>query len=140
MNYTQNDNELIYLLNEDSDHYRYILFEKYKPIIISIVNDYYDRFNGLYIDYDDLFQEGLIGFSCLLVCPRSPSMNSCASSFTSIVPPLFMRITAAGILPARRSRRTAAEPCSARSSALIFILSMSFLVPACSRVPADRPL
>ena len=63
MNYTQNDNELIYLLNEDSDHYRYILFEKYKPIIISIVNDYYDRFNGLYIDYDDLFQEGLIGFN-----------------------------------------------------------------------------
>ena len=37
MNYNQNDNELIYLLNEDSDHYRYILLEKYKPIIISIV-------------------------------------------------------------------------------------------------------
>ena len=45
MNYNQNDNELIYLLNEDSDHYRYILFEKYKPIIISIVNDYYDEYD-----------------------------------------------------------------------------------------------
>ena len=64
--------------------------------------------------------------SCLLVCPRSPSMNSCASSFTSNVPPLFIRITAAGIFPARRRRRTAAEPCSARSSALILILSIDF--------------
>ena len=43
------------------------------------------------------------------------------------VPPLFIRITAAGILPARRRRRTAAEPCSARSSALI--LTLSILVP-----------
>ena len=65
--------------------------------------------------------------SCLLVWPLRPNMNSCASSLTSNVPPLFIRITAAGILPARRRRRTAAEPCSARSSALILILSI--LVP-----------
>lgn len=63
MNYNQNDNELIYLLNEDSEYYRYILFDKYRPIIVSIVNDYYDRYNGLYIDYDDLYQEGMIGFN-----------------------------------------------------------------------------
>ena len=63
MNYTQNDNELIYLINEDNDYYRYILFEKYKPIIVSIVNDYINKYSGLYIDYDDLFQEGMIGFN-----------------------------------------------------------------------------
>ena len=63
MNYNQNDNEIIYLINEDSDYYRFVLFQKYKPVIISIVNDYYNRYNGLYIDYDDLFQEGMIGFN-----------------------------------------------------------------------------
>ena len=63
MYYTQNDYELLYLVNEDSDQYRNILFEKYKPIITSIVNDYFTRYNGLCIDYDDLFQEGLIGFN-----------------------------------------------------------------------------
>lgn len=64
MTYTQNDNEIIYLLNEDSDYYRSILFQKYKPIIISIVNDFYIKYSGLStLDYDDLLQEGLIGFN-----------------------------------------------------------------------------
>ena len=63
MNYIQNDNELIYLINEDSDNYRNILFEKYKPVIISIVNDYINKYCGLFIDYDDLLQEGMIGFN-----------------------------------------------------------------------------
>ena len=63
MNYTQNDNELIYLISEDSDQYRYILFDKYRPIINNIVTDYYIRYKGFNIDFDDLLQEGLIGFN-----------------------------------------------------------------------------
>jgi len=63
MNYNQNDNEILYLLNEDSDYYRYVLFQKYKPVIVSIVNDFYKNYSGLCIDYDDLLQEGMIGFN-----------------------------------------------------------------------------
>ena len=64
MDYTLNDNEIIYLINEDNDYYRYVLFQKYKPIIISIVKDYYQKYNGLSIlEYDDLLQEGMIGFN-----------------------------------------------------------------------------
>ena len=33
MNYIENDNELIYMINDNNDEYRYILFNKYKPII-----------------------------------------------------------------------------------------------------------
>ena len=63
MNYNQNDNELIYLIGEDNDQYRNILFDKYRPIICSIVNDYYNNYKSINIDYDDLYQEGLIGFN-----------------------------------------------------------------------------
>ena len=63
MNYKENDNELVYLVGEDSDHYRYILFTKYKNIIYKIGNDYYQKYGGLNLDYDDLIQEGMIGFN-----------------------------------------------------------------------------
>ena len=63
MNYIENDNELIYMINDNNDEYRYILFNKYKPIIYSIANDYYIKFRYLNLDFDDLIQEGMIGFN-----------------------------------------------------------------------------
>ena len=63
MNYIENDNELIYMINDNNDEYRYILFNKYKPIIYSIANDYYLKFKYLNLDFDDLVQEGMIGFN-----------------------------------------------------------------------------
>lgn len=63
MNYTYNDNELIYLISEDSEQYRNILFDKYKSIIYSIANSYFNNYKGLNIDYNDLVQEALIGFN-----------------------------------------------------------------------------
>ena len=63
MNYIENDNELIYMINDNNDEYRYILFNKYKPIIYSIANDYYIKFKYLNLDFDDLIQEGMIGFN-----------------------------------------------------------------------------
>jgi RNA polymerase sigma factor (sigma-70 family) len=63
MNYKiYNDYELIYMIRENDDFSNHILYEKYKPILISITNHYYSKYKGLGVEYDDFFQEAIIGF------------------------------------------------------------------------------
>lgn len=56
-----NDNELIYLISENNEEASKILFEKYKPIIDLKVKKYINIVSNKGIDYNDLYQEGLIG-------------------------------------------------------------------------------
>lgn len=56
-----NDNELIYLISEHNEEANKILFEKYKPIIDLKVKKYINIVSNKGIDYNDLYQEGLIG-------------------------------------------------------------------------------
>ena len=54
-----NDNELIYLCQENNETASEIIIEKYKPLINNIINDYMKKYNV--IEKSDLYQECLIG-------------------------------------------------------------------------------
>ena len=62
-----NDYELIYMVRENDDNCRDILFCKYQPIIHNIANDYYIRFSKYGYDYDDFIQEANIAFQKALL-------------------------------------------------------------------------
>jgi len=57
-----NDNELIFLIKENDEYATNLLYEKYKPIIISKANSYISYANNLGIDLSDLIQEAMLGF------------------------------------------------------------------------------
>ena len=56
-----NDNELVYLCNDNNEEAANILISKYKSIILSTIKDYMKEYNVYGIDISDLYQEGLIG-------------------------------------------------------------------------------
>jgi len=57
-----NDYELIYMVKENDDQSKDILLEKYRPIIMSLVNKHYkNNINNSY-DYDDYYQEAMLSF------------------------------------------------------------------------------
>ncbi|MGM9877595.1 MAG: sigma-70 family RNA polymerase sigma factor [Bacilli bacterium] len=58
---TLNDNELIYLCNENNEEAEIILIEKYKGCILTILKDYLREYNIIGVEVADLYQEGLIG-------------------------------------------------------------------------------
>lgn len=58
-----NDNELLYLVSEHNEEAERILYEKYKPIIEIKVRKYRLLGKKVGLEYSDLIQEGLIGFS-----------------------------------------------------------------------------
>ncbi len=63
MNYKDySDGELIYLINEANEDAKEIIYEKYKYIIEIIIKKYIKTASSLGIDYNDLYQEALIGF------------------------------------------------------------------------------
>lgn len=63
MNYKDySDGELIYLINESNEEAKNIIYEKYKYIIDIIIKKYIKAARTLGIDYNDLYQEALIGF------------------------------------------------------------------------------
>ena len=63
MNYKNyNDYELIYMVRENDDDSKDILFKKYDPIIRNIVNEYYNNFSIYGYAYDDFYQEALVSF------------------------------------------------------------------------------
>lgn len=58
---TLNDNELVYLCNENNEEATNILIDKYKSSILSILREYLKEYNVVGIEVADLYQEGLIG-------------------------------------------------------------------------------
>ncbi len=63
MNYKQyNDYELIYMVRENDEDSKSIIFEKYYPVIRNIANEYYQKFSYYGHDYEDFVQEGIIAF------------------------------------------------------------------------------
>ena len=64
MNYDEyNDSELLMLINEQSEEAKEILFEKYKYIIDIEIKKYITISNILGYDYNDLYQDALVGFA-----------------------------------------------------------------------------
>lgn len=63
MNYNKyNDYELLYMIREKDENSNDILYEKYMPIIKSLANNYYCKYNIYGAEYEDFVQEACIGF------------------------------------------------------------------------------
>lgn len=64
MEYKQiNDYETLYLIKDNNETAYDMIFSKYRPIITNFAYDFYKKFHNLGIEYDDLYQEGMIGLS-----------------------------------------------------------------------------
>ena len=64
MNYEEyNDNELIMLIREESEEAKDIMFSKYKYIIDIEIKKYITIASILGYDYNDLYQDALVGFT-----------------------------------------------------------------------------
>lgn len=57
----EDDGELLYLLSDNNDETQEVIYNKYKPVISFYANKYSTYVEGKGIDYNDLYQEGLIG-------------------------------------------------------------------------------
>lgn len=57
------DGELIYMISESNEEANEILFEKYKYIVNILIKRYLKTTPKLGIEYNDLYQEALIGFN-----------------------------------------------------------------------------
>lgn len=58
-----NDQELLYLICESNEDATNILYDKYKKIIDIKVNKYKNLGKKVGLEYNDLFQEGMVGLS-----------------------------------------------------------------------------
>lgn len=56
-----NDYEQLYLIKENDDIAKEVMYTKYKPIVVSLASKYYNLLSKSGIDMDDLVQEGYIG-------------------------------------------------------------------------------
>ena len=77
MDYKQiNDYEVLYLINDNDETAYSLIFDKYKPVITSLANSYYKKFYNLGLEYDDLYQEGMLGLSYAVKCFDFKSKNT----------------------------------------------------------------
>ena len=59
----ENDNELLYLVSENTEEADEAIFKKYSPVINYYSKKYMNLVVGKGIDENDLYQEGLIGLN-----------------------------------------------------------------------------
>ena len=78
-----NDYEQLYLISENDDEAKKMMFDKYKPIVISLANKYYNYLSKVGIDIEDLIQEGYIGLSNAIKSFKD-TKNACFYTFSSI--------------------------------------------------------
>ena len=62
MNY-KNDYEIIYMIKENDDVARNIMFNKYMPIVKSIASNFFSSYPNIGAEYDDFLQEGMIALN-----------------------------------------------------------------------------
>ena len=60
---SENDYELLYLISENNEEANEVIFKKYNPIIEYYAKKYLPLVSNKGIDYNDLYQEGLIGLN-----------------------------------------------------------------------------
>lgn len=78
-----NDYEQLYLISENDDIAKELMFNKYRPIILSIANKHYTKLINRRIDLEDLVQEGYIGLFSAMNC-FSEKANACFYTFCMI--------------------------------------------------------
>lgn len=79
------DSELLNMINESSEEANEILFQKYKYIIDIEVRKYLNMANHLGYDYNDLYQDALLGFVDALRSYREDKDAALASFITLCV-------------------------------------------------------
>lgn len=57
----ESDSELLYLVSDNSEEANEVIYKKYEPVISYYAKKYSTLIEGKGIDYNDLYQEGLIG-------------------------------------------------------------------------------
>ncbi len=57
-----NDNELIYMVQENDEDSTDLLVKKYSPIIYKLSLEYYNNYKGFLYEFDDFYQEALNAF------------------------------------------------------------------------------
>ncbi len=57
----EDDSELLYLISDNSDEANEVIYKKYEPVISYYAKKYSVYVEGKGLDYNDLYQEGLIG-------------------------------------------------------------------------------
>ena len=57
----ENDYELLYLISEENEDANELIYKKYDPVISFYAKKYVPYISGKGLDYNDLYQEGLIG-------------------------------------------------------------------------------
>lgn len=62
----ENDAELLYLISESHEDANKVIFSKYQPVIDYYAKKYLNIVEGKGLDYNDLFQEGLIGLNAAI--------------------------------------------------------------------------
>lgn len=80
-----NDYELISMVREASEEAKDILFEKYKYIIDIEIRKYLRACKGTRYDYNDLYQDALVGFSDAINSYREDKQTALASFITLCV-------------------------------------------------------
>ncbi len=80
-----NDQELVLMMRESSEEAKDILFDKYRYIIDIELKKYSNIANILGYDYNDLFQDALVGFSDAIVNYREDKAASLPSFITLCV-------------------------------------------------------
>ena len=63
MKYKNNDYELLYLIGENNEDAKDILYKKYKEAVLIKVKKCYPLFRNYGVDFNDLVQEAMIGFT-----------------------------------------------------------------------------
>lgn len=91
-----NDFELISMVHESSDDAKAILFEKYKYIIDIEVRKYLRACKGTRYDYNDLYQDALVGFSDAINSFRDDKKTA-LSSFITLCVDRKLQVTVAKI-------------------------------------------
>jgi RNA polymerase sporulation-specific sigma factor len=86
MEYTDlNDNELLSMIKESSEEAKDLIFKKYKYIIDIEMRKYANMARSLGYDYNDLYQDALVGFSDAINSYRDDKNAALASFITLCV-------------------------------------------------------
>lgn len=78
-----NDNELIYMINEDSEDAYELICKKYKSIVYKLAHKYSKGCSNVGIDINDLILEGNIGLDNAIRCYKEDNAND--ASFKSFL-------------------------------------------------------
>lgn len=78
-----NDYEQIYLIKENDDEAKDVMFKKYRPIVFGIATKYYQKMISMGMDLDDIVQEGYIGLNNA-INSFSEDNNACFYTFSIV--------------------------------------------------------